>query len=255
MWQAEALWIEFKSEQPAAIKIGAGKINTVTGEIWRSGLHRSPQDYVVAPNQPWLDGFAAGKGTVRQFVAAPLGYGATAEEQISGSGDVGGLQITATPLTMSAYLRWKADQGRRQHGDAGVKYARRSPSAGQMGLGVGGQIRQHIYPDPFGPNDWSAEPSGRVSINIFDAFTWKAVTGEQPPMPPITAQQYSKAGIPWFEWYGEDARALLGSPAARKLRSVGRMLGLLPGDTGDIKTTGPIRLGPKAGTVTEDTSL
>jgi hypothetical protein len=26
-----------------------------------------PQNYVVVPGQPWLDGFAAGEGLIRQF--------------------------------------------------------------------------------------------------------------------------------------------------------------------------------------------
>lgn len=31
--------------------------------------------YLVAPDQPWLDGFCVQKGLIRQFVAMPLGQG------------------------------------------------------------------------------------------------------------------------------------------------------------------------------------
>ena len=64
MWQSEAMWIHFDCGSdysssmppfPVAIKVAAGKINAVTGEAWRKGLHRAPQDYMVAPEQPWLD--------------------------------------------------------------------------------------------------------------------------------------------------------------------------------------------------------
>ena len=44
MYQSEALWIAFSAEYPCAVKIAAGKINAVTGEAYRPGLHRDPQD-------------------------------------------------------------------------------------------------------------------------------------------------------------------------------------------------------------------
>ena len=72
MYQSEALWINFSGDYPFAIKVAAGKINAVTGEDWTDGLHRDPQDYMVAPDQPWLDGFCVAKGLIRQFVAIPL---------------------------------------------------------------------------------------------------------------------------------------------------------------------------------------
>lgn len=34
---------------------------------------------MVSPEQPWLDGIADGDGTVRQFVAMPLGSGYSVE--------------------------------------------------------------------------------------------------------------------------------------------------------------------------------
>ena len=68
------------------IKLGSevtADVNAVTGDGWSDGLHVRPQDYLVAPRQPWLDGFAVDKGFIRQFVAMPLGEGFTAEEQIT----------------------------------------------------------------------------------------------------------------------------------------------------------------------------
>ncbi len=34
MYQAEAMWINFNSDYPFAIKIAAGKINAITGDSW-----------------------------------------------------------------------------------------------------------------------------------------------------------------------------------------------------------------------------
>ena len=87
MYQAEAMWISFNSRQyPFAIKIAAGKINAVNGQNWEAGLRQGQaQDYVTVPGQPWLDGFAVGRGVIRQFVAMPLVGGHSVEEQLTGA--------------------------------------------------------------------------------------------------------------------------------------------------------------------------
>ncbi|MCZ0953279.1 MAG: hypothetical protein OXJ56_11880, partial [Rhodospirillaceae bacterium] len=79
MHQAEALWINFFTGYgyPFAVKIATGKICAVTGDTWVNHLNRDPQDYVVVPEQPWLDGYCVEKGVIRQFVAMPLGEGYT----------------------------------------------------------------------------------------------------------------------------------------------------------------------------------
>jgi len=110
MYQAEAMWIDLSGGYPFAIKIAAGKMNAVTGEEWRNELGQNPQDYVVVPDQPWLDGFCVRKGLIRQFVAMPLGQGYTAEEQISGAAVHGGLQIIAYPMRRERYEALIAEQ-------------------------------------------------------------------------------------------------------------------------------------------------
>jgi hypothetical protein len=120
MWQAEALWIAFQEPRrpglppyPFALKVATGKIDAVSGERWAPGLHRLQQNYVVIPGQPWLDGYAIEKGVIRQFVAMPLGQGYTAEEQITGSAEFGGIQIQAYPMKAARYARL-CDQYRRR---------------------------------------------------------------------------------------------------------------------------------------------
>jgi hypothetical protein len=73
MYQSAALWIRFSTRYPFAVKVAAGKINAVTGDPWSRDLQADPQNYLVLPEQPWLDGFAVRKGVIRQFVAMPLG--------------------------------------------------------------------------------------------------------------------------------------------------------------------------------------
>ncbi len=105
MHRAEALWINFcciewHHRYPFAFKIAAGKINAISGQEWSNGLSKA-QDYLVIPEQPWLDGFCVEKGVIRQFVAIPLGEGATVEEQLTGKAEHGGLQIIAYPMKSS----------------------------------------------------------------------------------------------------------------------------------------------------------
>jgi hypothetical protein len=49
MYQSEALWLSFHTPQgyPFAVKVATGKQSAITGDAWREGLHRSPeQDYL-----------------------------------------------------------------------------------------------------------------------------------------------------------------------------------------------------------------
>eukprot|EP00727_Mastigamoeba_balamuthi_P009870 m51a1_g5505 hypothetical protein (551) ;mRNA; f:373208-375055 len=98
MYQREAMWMSFAGSQECAVKICVGGINAVSGEPRNPGvLSKNPQDYVVCPKQPWLDGIHAGPGVIKQFIAMPLGKGYTIEGQVTGSEDVGGMQIDVIP--------------------------------------------------------------------------------------------------------------------------------------------------------------
>jgi hypothetical protein len=109
MVEREAMWIDFSATIPFCIKIYAGGINAVSGhklsEIETSSQpqHRVDgtvqQDYVVVPQQHWLDGIAIAPGEVRQFVAMAKGSGYSVEAQITGQDIVGGLQFEVTPAS------------------------------------------------------------------------------------------------------------------------------------------------------------
>jgi hypothetical protein len=97
LFQREALWLSFhpRAWKPVAVKVAAGKVNAVSGEPWLEEMTADgdEQDYMVAPPQPWLDGFNTGKGVIRQFVAMPLGMGYTVEGQVTGEETFGGIQL------------------------------------------------------------------------------------------------------------------------------------------------------------------
>lgn len=242
MYQSEAMWLHFHADYvpghaapyPFAIKIAAGKIDAVTGQEWTNALHRRPQDYMVVPGQPWIDGFCVEKGIIRQFVAMPLGAGYSAEEQITGKGEYGGLQIIVYPMKREAFeRRFPKREERRQRAEVeGMTLSCTiGASDADMGLAPGGRMRQEIYNDRFDLEDWDAEHSSRCFVHIANSLVWRAITGQRPPTVPPTAKEYTNAGLPWFAYYDDSAAALDGSAILNKLKSVvhlGRQKGDVP---------------------------
>jgi hypothetical protein len=229
MYQAEAMWISFfrarYGSYPFAIRIAAGKVNAISGKPWRNALRgrgrrRGTQDYVVIPDQMWLDGFCVNEGLIRQFVAMPLGEGFTAEEQVSGEAVHGGLQIVVYPMKAARYEEML--EARRTESSRSVRRMSRE-SSDSMGLAPGGLMRQRIDPDKYGPDAWETSASSRCFVHILNSESWQAATGSPPPTEPITAADYAEAGIPWFHYYDESAAALPGSAALAGMVSVGEM--------------------------------
>jgi len=90
MWQREAMWMGFSiaNDQQEwsfdgtrhrctyALRIFVGHINAVSGSPMGEKLpnvshEETKQDYVVVPQQRWVDGICVAPGVVRQFVAMP----------------------------------------------------------------------------------------------------------------------------------------------------------------------------------------
>lgn len=230
MYQCEALWLQFDShlvpgydtEYPFAIKISAGKVNAVNGDPWTEGLSKLTQDYVVAPTQPWIDGYYAGPGLIRQFVAMPLGEGYTAEEQITGEGKFGGLQIAVYPMKRKAFESIFSKQELTEHDIYSMESRLQSLDSREMGLAPGGAMRQEIYDDPHEFKDWDRETGSRCFVHILNSTTWSGTTGELPPTEPRTAQDYSNAGLPWFDYYAKEVNALAHPSKLTELKGIGK---------------------------------
>jgi hypothetical protein len=223
MYQSEAMWIHFGalSGYPFAIKIAAGKINAVSGADWTSGLERSPQNYLVVPGQPWLDGFSVQKGLIRQFVAMPLGEGFTAEEQLTGKASHGGVQIGVFPMRRDRYDELiRRQESRAVRLRRGKDFVCLGLASESMGLAPGGLMRQEIYKDRHGLDAWDTARTARCFVHLVNSATYREITGCAPPMEPIGADRYREAGIPWFEYYGGDAQALEGAPRLAEFDSV-----------------------------------
>jgi hypothetical protein len=84
-----------------------------------------------------------------------------------------------------------------------------------MGLAAGGRMEQKIYDDPHGIECWDPENTLRVCVHIVNTELWREITGERPPETPVTAREYSRHNLPWFELYDEQ----LPAPPAAKSRT------------------------------------
>lgn len=220
--QSEAMWLNFNCEYPMALKVGTGKVCAVSGEDWSNGLSSHPQNYCVLPDQPWLDGYCVEKGVIRQFVAAPLGEGVTVEEQLTGKGEWGGIQIEAWPLNPLIY--WEEELLERVNleweqwlrGDI----FRCEPPPMDMGLAAGGRMKQEIYEDARDPSDYLSCDANRCFVHLCNASQWELTTGQAPPNTPPTSEDYSNHGLPWYDYYDEKQVALSETSALAGIKSL-----------------------------------
>ncbi|HEV2045850.1 MAG TPA: tetratricopeptide repeat protein [Chthoniobacterales bacterium] len=247
MHQREAMFLEFSGFKwhPAAAKIAVGNINAVTGEEFTNTIRPHKQDYIVIPDQKWLDGINSLNGRVKQFIAMPLGKGYTVEEQVTDEARFGGIQIGVydaregqfsdeDPQAVERRMKELAAretarkqreefQKRVQRGD--IRFMPAAPREHrpeddiEMGIAAGGSIRQQIFEDQYGYQTWDQETLVGLTIRIVDTATFKRITGRDAPPTPVSAEHYTKAGLPWFH-YVEHAPALAPSGILARIRGV-----------------------------------
>ena len=240
MYQSEAMWLKFDGHHvrrqgtyPFAIKVATGKRSAITGEQWASELRE--KDYCVVPKQPWLDGYVVDSKMIRQFVAAPLGMGFTAEEQITGKAEFGGLQIEVIPMKREVFDRRFPKQvessilrGMTSLGGDDEAYGASYSMMGaapvacavpDMGLAPGGRMEQEVFEDPYEFGDWDRSQHGRCFVHLSNSLAWRAITKQDPPMPPLTAEDYTSRGLPWFQYYDE-GKGIDGTKTNKDMKSV-----------------------------------
>ena len=129
-----------------------------------------------------------------------------AQGRLSGTGEHGGLQLAVQPLKAERYERVSR---------ASSEFAVACPAPqSSMRLAPGGLMRQQIYEDEYGLDAWEPSARSRCFVHILNSVDFLHVTGAEPPTEPPTARAYTDAGMPWFEYYAADRKALAG---ARKL--------------------------------------
>lgn len=261
MYPQEAMWLSFQHHgEPRALQVAAGMVNAVTGQQLQlkldGGVGRV-QNYLAVPPQPWLDGFKpTADGQVRQFVAAQMGSGQTAEEQILGAPIFGGIQIMLfrpkvpllvlsrphasndhlgdfndfnfygiMPLKCHSGFGHSPQYGSTLNAHHFREESRPSSRVRDMGLGAGGTIEQKIYPDPYLDGQpvaevWEEKPAEQLWVYIVHANDWQSLTGEAPPPSPVTRKIYAKLGYPWFGLADGSWGDVVGSTAVDNLNPV-----------------------------------
>jgi len=217
MRRAEALWLGFGGPwwKPHAVKVGIGGIDAISGETFDPAtISADPQDYVVIPEQPWLDGINAGDGFIRQFVAVPLGEGLTVETQLTGREEEGGMTIALHAPRPGLF---PDEPPARVHDRLRVGAA---PMAMSMGLGAGGRMRQEIYADEHGVDTWEPAPADTVHIDLVDALAFAALTGLEAPPPVVDADTYTRHGLPWFDLVDPTRRDIAAAERLAGVRSI-----------------------------------
>lgn len=333
MWQSEALWMSFSPRVSAAhgqqwrfaIKCATGKVSALTGREWSKRLREG--DYMVSPEQPWLDGFVVDGDTIRQFVSAPLTAGVSVEQQVTGKSEFGGIQLEVVPMELvefeRRFPRLPPPDPRLGGLLRGARLSRRSlcmkssgpvgptgstgatgpqgamgPSYGKFGAGLpgvytsvagspgaqsavnyssgeisvlseaearakrpemyspqlsadslsldcmeadmsrgvemeaganldmamsaGGRMKQQVLKDPYGLAAWSRTARTRVFVHLSNSLAWRHVTGSEPPTVPLSAADYSRQGMPWFEWY-TDAPSLQGTAVLKGVKGLAQI--------------------------------
>lgn len=229
MYQREAMWLNFScpSWRPRALQVGVGKVCAVSGKSWSGNLSKKKQNYMVLPKQPWLDGIATGYGTIRQFVAMPLGMGYTVEGQVTGEETFGGVQLKVFEPRAGRFPECPPPQAPMRMRCAAPAHC--APGAAppmmgaSMGLAAGGKMKQKIYKDSYGIETWDRNNTSRVFVHLVNSEMWREITGEEAPASPVTAREYEQAGLPWYDLYDEGQAALSGGGKLKGVKSVAQM--------------------------------
>ncbi|NEB61878.1 hypothetical protein G3I61_19635, partial [Streptomyces diastaticus] len=101
----------------------------------------------------------------------------------------------------------------------------RRRSAPAMGLGAGGSMRQEVYRDERPLTDWAEQPAGRVFVHLVTPPEWRRITGEAPPPSPVDRAAYTRAGLPWYDYYDQDAQDLAPAGPLQDVKPVGEWIG------------------------------
>lgn len=200
LYQKEALFLQFEGPawHPTIAKICVGRINAITGNPYSEELSKHQQDYVVIPNQKWLDGISISEGIVKQFIAMPLGQGYTIEAQITDEEKEAAFQIVVMDAFENRFPQIDPNP-------FGKYVLYQMAEDAEMGIAAGGRIKQQILRDTYGVDSWNSKNNRSLNIRLVNSHAYKAITGIDPPQSPVTAIEYQLARIPWYTHYDETA--------------------------------------------------
>lgn len=84
-------------------------------------------------------------------------------------------------------------------------------------------MEQEIYEDEHGIDAWDTSTRSRCFVHLLNSLLYVLVTGSEPHTKPPSALDYTEAGLPWFEYYAADRKALDGASKLLGLDSIAAM--------------------------------
>ena len=93
----------------------------------------------------------------------------------------------------------------------------------ELGIAVGGKIKQKVYKDKIGVHKYNPKRITRIFVNIANAEMWKQITGKDLPPSPITKDVYVNQGIPWFELYDEKIKGVKAAKGFKNIQSINQI--------------------------------
>jgi hypothetical protein len=200
--QCEAMWISLAGRwwKPNAVKVGVGGINAITGEPWIDTLSAEPQDYLVCPDQPALDGATFGHGGFRQFAARSLDGGHVVGGQSAGEAAFDCLELVVYEPKAQCFPDRPPHERVLENG-----YCRRppQPEALETDAAPDRRLRQPICADVHGLDTWAQMNKETVYVHLVNGDAFQEITGHALPPTPVSAKTYHDAGLPWLDPYNE----------------------------------------------------
>ena len=68
-----------------------------------------------------------------------------------------------------------------------------------MDIAAEGLILQKVVEDDYGVDAWDLENGFRCFGHLTTSEQYQLITGQQPVSPPANAEDYTNAGLPWFD--------------------------------------------------------
>lgn len=247
---------------PFAVKVSTGKKSALTGKEWRKGFHKGdycviPEQpwldgYVI--EEGVIAQFVAvplGQGLTVEEQLGGDGIGGIQIEVFPMKADCFERRWPKLPPPKPRITRgidcWEGNGGDMMKGinpigtrsrkSRGIGPASAMPCAAaapapdldyfceevaEMGIGAGGRMKQQVFKDPYGKEEWSRKSDGtrRCFVHLANSMAWEGITGEKPPETPITAAAYERYDMPWYDYYSDDLQAKKGSKKLQGVKTV-----------------------------------
>jgi hypothetical protein len=97
------------------------------------------------------------------------------------------------------------------------------PKSAEIGLAMGGKMKQKIYEDCYGIDDWDQSKAEKVFVHIVNSEMYKQITGEYPPDSQVSARHYTQYGYPWFDIYDEGVGHVAASPVLAEVKTIAEL--------------------------------